>query len=164
MKLSNPAHPVEIILEYFLDSPDHVVSSGKHEYIKALIINKSNINEQHAQVLANVFQTSVLFWLNLQKQYDICLEKPLKDMSINCDTYIKALISVSKTKQPAHFPTESGESLYLLTEQAYKYLLSKCTEDEAWDLGWLGQSEPHAISKSMPEKLKKLIQKHNNTY
>lgn len=162
MNLANPAHPVEIILEYFLDSPDHVVSSGKHEYIKALIINKSNINEQHAQVLANVFQTSVLFWLNLQKQYDTCLEKPLKDMSINCDTCIKALISVSKTKQPAHFPTESGESLYLLTEQAYKYLLSKCTEDEAWDLGWLGQSEEHTKSVPMSKSLIDLIQKNTS--
>ena len=39
-------------------------------------------------------------------------------------------------------PAKIGE-LYLITEQAYKYFLSKCTEDELWDLGFLGCSEEH---------------------
>lgn len=164
MKIHNPASPSEILLEYFLHSPDSVISSGKANFVKSLILNKTKITEEIANTLANIFITSQDFWLNLQKQYEQSLEKPLKDMSISCDTCIKALASLSVTKQPAYFPIASGEPVYLLTEQVYKYLLSKCTEDEAWDLGWLGQSEPHAISKGMPEKLKKLIQKHNNTY
>jgi hypothetical protein len=35
------------------------------------------------------------------------------------------------------------QNLYVISEQAYKYFLSKCTEDELWDLGFLGQSEKH---------------------
>ena len=38
------------------------------------------------------------------------------------------------------------KSLFIISEQAYKYFLSKCTEDELWDLGILGCSEEHVRS------------------
>ena len=55
-----------------------------------------------------------------------------------------AVSHVVETSQPASIPVADGDDLYIISEQAYKYFLSKCTEDELWDLGFLGQSEKHA--------------------
>lgn len=50
---------------------------------------------------------------------------------------------------------EHVSPVYLLTEQAYKYMLSKCTKDELWDLGFLGNSEEHVVKSQMPFNLKR---------
>lgn len=171
MKISNPVHPSEIILECFLNSPDFVIFANKTEYVKSLILNKSDINQESANILASFFQTSIEYWLNLQKQYKDSLEKPLQDMSISFDdsfkgaketliTGIPSKVLIGYDQKPNN--KEIIAPVYMLTEQAYKYLLSKCTADEAWDLGWLGQSKEHAISKNMPEKLKDLIKKEKS--
>ena len=39
---------------------------------------------------------------------------------------------------------------YEKLEEAYKYFLSKCTEDELWDLGFLGCSEEHVRVANVP--------------
>lgn len=57
------------------------------------------------------------------------------------------------------FDLNRDKPIYFMSEQAYKYMLSKCNEDEAFDLGILGQSEEHAKSVGMPEKLKSLLNK-----
>lgn len=168
MKFNSPVHPSEIILEYFLDSPDFVISANKQEYIKNLILNKSDINQESANILASIFQTSTDYWLNIQKQYNDSLEEPLQDMSVSFDDSFKgakeALITGIPSKVLIGYGQEPNNKeiiapVYMLTEQAYKYLLSKCTEDEAWDLGWLGQSEKHVVSVDMPKKLKTLLHK-----
>ena len=50
------------------------------------------------------------------------------------------------------------QHLYVMTEQAYIYMLSKCTKDELWDMGILGQSEKHVKkvepSQSLQNKIK----------
>lgn len=159
MKLQIVVHPSSIILEYLLEHLSKVLESNSEEYLKVLILDKKDLTKSDSDILSNIFSTSSDYWLNLQKQWDLLKEEPLKDMSISCDTCIKALISISNTKQPAYFPTVSGEPIYMLTEQSYKYLLSKCTEEEAWDLGWLGQSEEHISSKKMDNKLLKSLNK-----
>ena len=70
-----------------------------------------------------------------------------------------AVSHVVETSQPASIPVADGDDLYIISEQAYKYFLSKCTEDELWDLGFLGQSEKHVrpADVSILRKLTKLL-------
>lgn len=155
MNLHNPAHPSEIILEYYLSSPDFVVSAGKPKTLKNLIQNKIPITQEYAEILANIFQTSVDYWLNLQKQYDLAEKpEPLQDKSIVCDTLDLAFSSLSETGRPSNY-----QGTYLLSEQSYKYLISGRTQDEEWDLGWLGASEKYTISTKMPKALTDAIDK-----
>lgn len=86
-------------------------------------------------------------------------EKPLKDMTKEVLMPLSAINHTIKTSTPTrtYLNEDKTNPVIILTEQAYKYLLSKCTEDEAWDLGWLGQSEEHAVSRPMHPKLKKHI-------
>lgn len=49
------------------------------------------------------------------------------------------------------------EPVFLITQQAYNYLLKSMKEDEAWDLGFLGCSEEHVVPKEVNPKLKQLI-------
>ena len=72
------------------------------------------------------------------------LNKPCPDISKELDME-NAFEYVNNT----HSPAKIGD-LYLISEQAYKYFLSKCTEDELWDLGFLGSSEEHARSVDVP--------------
>lgn len=50
---------------------------------------------------------------------------------------------------------EQVRPVYLLTESAYKYMLAKCTEDELYDMGILGQSEEHTVKVEMPFNLRR---------
>lgn len=50
---------------------------------------------------------------------------------------------------------EYVQPVYLLTECAYKYMLSKCTEDELYDMGILGQSTEHIVKVEMPFNLRR---------
>lgn len=56
---------------------------------------------------------------------------------------------VLETSEPTILPTVDG-NMVLMKEQAYLYFLSKCTEDELWDLGFLGCSEKHARPVNVP--------------
>lgn len=86
--------------------------------------------------------------------------EPLADPSIHYSKVSHALIHVLETKEIASSTYgDRNEIVYIMTEQAYKYMLSKCTEDEAFDLGILGQSEQHMKSVGIPEKLKSLLNK-----
>lgn len=85
------------------------------------------------------------------------------DMSESIETITKAVDYVLRTGSPAvvqyGITDDQGKEIvkpvYLLTEQAYKYMLSKCTEDELWDLGFLGCSEEHVKSVEMPFNLRR---------
>lgn len=89
--------------------------------------------------------------------------KPCPDMSESIETITKAAEHVLRTGSPAvvqyGITDDQGEEhvspVYLLTEQAYKYMLSKCTKDELWDLGFLGNSEEHVVKLQMPFNLKR---------
>lgn len=72
-------------------------------------------------------------------------ETPCPDVSTRISgSLMDAVSHVVETSQPASIPMAGSEDLYIISGQAYKYFLSKCTEDELWDLGFLGQSEKHA--------------------
>lgn len=76
-------------------------------------------------------------------------DQPCPDVSKRIDgSVMDALSHVVDTNQPAIIPMV-GNDLVVITEQAYKYFLSKCTKDELWDLGFLGQSEKHIKSASV---------------
>lgn len=86
-------------------------------------------------------------------------DKPCPDIAkVVGKTVSESVDYVLETSEPTIIPTTSG-NLVLLTEQAYKYFLSKCTEDEMWDLGFLGNSEKHARPVGVPKTLKELIER-----
>ena len=50
----------------------------------------------------------------------------------------------------------------MIPEEAFHYLMSKCHEDELWDLRFLGASEAHIKVKEMPKKILDYIAKNKN--
>lgn len=77
--------------------------------------------------------------------------KPCPDLSKRINGSVMDAIShVVDTNQPAVIPMAGSEDFVIITEQAYKYFLSKCTEDELWDLGFLGASEKYARASQSP--------------
>ena len=77
-------------------------------------------------------------------------ERPCPDLAIVVGSCTEDSVDhVLETGEPTILPTTNG-NLVLMTERAYKYFLSKCTEDELWDLGFLGASEKHARPVDVP--------------
>ena len=94
-------------------------------------------------------------------------EKVCPDMAVEYQSITKGAEYVRKTGSPAFvnygLHTEEGEIIepvYLITEQAYQYLLAKCSEDELWDLGFLGNSEEHTVAVPMNPRLQTLLGKN----
>ncbi len=95
------------------------------------------------------------------------ISKPLKDMSKPFGNLFRAATFTAEEQTPTTCliathdseGVQTNKKVYILDEQAYKYFLSKCTEDEVWDLGWLGQSEKHAKRSQMPQKLVEQLKK-----
>lgn len=83
------------------------------------------------------------------------LDKPCPDMAKEM-SHVDSFLYVAQTGSPAKvgiLPVGnefSPQKLVVITERAYEYFLSKCTEDELWDLGFLGASEEHARSVDVP--------------
>lgn len=87
-------------------------------------------------------------------------EKPLADPAKHFEWASDAIEYVRDGKGIAYSSfDERDKPIYFMSEQAYKYMLSKCTEDEAYDLGILGQSEQYVKSVGIPDKLKSLLNK-----
>ena len=165
MNIKTVAHPSEILYDLVLEAPKDLLQISNYELFKDIILNKKDLTEQSCEFLAKVFQTSKEYWMNMQAQWDevnsiLSADKPCPDMSEEAQTEYDAFTYVLNTSGVSriHLKPSSQEfeaqNLYVMTEQAYKYLLSKCTEDEAWDLGWLGYSEKHATKVDMNPKLK----------
>lgn len=80
----------------------------------------------------------------------------LQDPAVLFTSSLGAFKHVAYTKSPVYLNSMvegQTEPLYVISEQAYKYLISSLQEDEKWDLGWLGCSEQHAQSVGMHPKL-----------
>lgn len=98
---------------------------------------------------------------NIAAQFDGS-ETPCPDMSKEM-SHVDSFPYVAETGSPAKVGIVpmgnefQPQNLYVISEQAYKYFLSKCTEDELWDLGFLGQSEKHVRSADV-SILRKLAQ------
>lgn len=163
MKLCNPVHPSEIILEYILNN-DNSIYEDKVNLLKLLILNRTNIDERTAMILAEIFKTSIDFWLNLQKQYDDAQEKPLNYVPKTTLLPFSAINNVLKTGE-AYYTYLNGnepkedEKVVVLSTKAFEYLMLNKTQDEFWDLDFFGASAEHAVSKGMPKKLKELLGK-----
>lgn len=74
----NPAHPAEIIVAYMDDmSSDELATSMgvSIEVVHGILREEKPIDETIAGALAKVFETSPLFWQNLQSQYDMAQKK-----------------------------------------------------------------------------------------
>ena len=87
----------------------------------------------------------------------------LQDPAIPFTSSLAAFKHVAYTQSPVYLNgmvEGQTEPLYVISEQAYKYLISSLEEDEKWDLGWLGCSEQHTQSRGMNPKLLKKLQEH----
>lgn len=160
----NFVHPSQIVLEYYLGNPSFVVSAGKEEILETIITNKVKITENVANILASVFCTSTEFWLNLQRQYDSALVDFEKFLEISHDTVKgsqKTILKGCPTKVLVNAHTQDGREIiqpvYIITEQAYKHLISKCDHNDLLNLGYLGYFEEHVKQVELPEALKRLV-------
>ena len=91
---------------------------------------------------------------------------PCPDMSEEAQTEHDAFTYVINTSGVSRIhlkPTSQefeAQDLYVVTEQAYKYMLSKCTKDELWDMGILGQSEEHVKKVEPSQTLQNKIKRY----
>jgi addiction module HigA family antidote len=75
-------HPGEILLEEFLKPLDLTqVALARHlgiptQRISEIVRGKRGITPDTAWLFAQAFGTTPQFWLNLQMQYDLALNKP----------------------------------------------------------------------------------------
>ena len=74
--MKNAPHPGEILLEYMdvldLEVEDVSEALGVVNYtVKMLVECRSSVNTWIAMRLAKCFSTTIDFWLNLQKEYDL---------------------------------------------------------------------------------------------
>jgi len=77
-----PTHPGEILVEEFM-IPLNLTQAALAEYlgvplqeINEIVKGKRGITSETAWLLAQAFQTSPEFWMNLQTQYDLALNQP----------------------------------------------------------------------------------------
>lgn len=77
-----PTHPGIILLEEFLE-PMNITQEALAAYlnvsvkqINEIIQEKNEITPQIAWLLAQAFNTTPQFWMNLQTNYDLALNKP----------------------------------------------------------------------------------------
>ena len=77
-----PTHPGEILLEEFLKPLELTqVALAKHlgiptQRINEIVRGKRGITPETAWLLAQAFRTTPQFWLNLQTQHDLAVNKP----------------------------------------------------------------------------------------
>ena len=97
--------------------------------------------------------------MNMQKEWDevnsiLSADKPCPDVSVRFTGYLRGPFAQAHEEgRPVKEFIYNDQPVYILSEQAYKYMLSKCTEDEMWDLGFLGQSEKHMKKVELPKPL-----------
>lgn len=81
MKLMNPIHPGEILMQEFLSplglsEKSFAEASGVSEsLINELIAGKSGISANLALSFSDYFGNSAEFWMNLQSRYELEIEK-----------------------------------------------------------------------------------------
>ncbi|MEA5417618.1 MAG: HigA family addiction module antitoxin [Prochlorothrix sp.] len=77
-----PTHPGEILLEEFLQ-PLALTQAALAAHLEIptqrvneIVRGKRGITPETAWLLSQAFQTTPEFWMNLQAQYDLCLNRP----------------------------------------------------------------------------------------
>ena len=164
MNIKAIVHPSEILYDMLLEAPKGLLGITNYELFKDIVLNKKDLTEQNCEFLAKVFQTSKEYWMNMQAQWDkansiVGANKPCPDVSqeakteYDAFTYVINTSGVSKILIKPHSQEFEAKNLYVMTEQAYNYMLAKCTEDELWNLGFLSQSEKHMKKVELPKPL-----------
>ena len=171
MNIKAIVHPSEILYDMLLEAPKGLLGITNYELFKDIVLNKKDLTEQNCEFLAKVFQTSKEYWINMQAQWDeansiVGANKPCPDVSQEAKTEYDAFTYVINTSGVSriHLKPSSQEfeaqNLYVITEQAYKYMLSKCTKDELLDMGILGQSEEHVKKVEPSQTLQNKIKRY----
>ncbi len=81
-----PTHPGEILLEEFLKPLDLTqVALVKHlgiptQRVNEIVRGKRGITPETAWLFSQAFNTTPQFWLNLQMQYDLALNRPEREI------------------------------------------------------------------------------------
>ena len=75
-------------------------------------------------------------------------------------TYVLNTSGVSRIYLKPSSQEFEAQNLYVMTEQAYIYMLSKCTKDELWDMGILGQSKEHVRKVEPSQTLQNKIKRY----
>ena len=81
-----PTHPGEILQEQFLDPMDITqVALAKHlgipvQRVNEIVRKKRGITPETAWLLAQAFDTTPDFWMNLQTNHDLALNRPKKEL------------------------------------------------------------------------------------
>ncbi|KPK07460.1 MAG: XRE family transcriptional regulator [Anaerolineae bacterium SG8_19] len=81
-----PTHPGEILLEEFLKPLDlSQVALAEHlgiptQRVNEIVRGKRGITPETAWLFSQAFGTTPQFWLNLQMQYDLALNKPQRQI------------------------------------------------------------------------------------
>ena len=159
MSIKTVAHPSEILYDMVLEVPKDLLQISNYELFKDIILNKKDLTEQNCIFFAKVFQTPKEYWMNMQAQWDeansiVGANKPCPDVSVRFTDYLRGPFAQAHEEgRPVKEFVYNDQPVYILSEQAYKYMLSKCTEDEMWDLGFLGQSEKHMKKVELPKPL-----------
>ena len=77
MMMHNPCHPGEILKESFMQPLNLTVTETARRLgvtrktVSDLINEKSGVSTEMAYKLSEACDTTALFWVNLQKQYDL---------------------------------------------------------------------------------------------
>lgn len=77
-----PTHPGEVLLEEFLKPLDLTqVALARHlgipvQRVNEIVRGKRGITPESAWLFSQAFNTTPQFWLNLQMQYDLVLNRP----------------------------------------------------------------------------------------
>lgn len=163
-----PSSPIEILSKKILDNIS-ILDEHKIKFLHNVIDTGVKINEYLAIGLASAFATekepvtkiTVDFWLNTQKQWDEYNKIDLlSDPAVEFKSSLAAFKHIAFNGSPVYLSNVIDNqpfNIYLISEQAYKYIIKHFTEDDKWDLGWLGCSEEHSRKVEMPEALKRLI-------
>mgnify|MGYP001047025293 CR=1 FL=1 len=83
-----PSHPGEILLEEFLEPMGITqVALAKHlgvptQRINEIVRGKRGVTPETAWLLSQAFGTTPQFWLNLQMNYDLALNRPKMDVEL----------------------------------------------------------------------------------
>lgn len=82
-----PTHPGEILQEEFLKPLNLTqVALAEHldipvQRVNEVVRGKRGITPQTAWLLAQALKTSPQFWMNLQTNYDLALNRPVEEIS-----------------------------------------------------------------------------------
>lgn len=149
-------HPSAIVFAYIKENglPFDKYPTEDFNAIDAIVLNNKPLDSLDCKLLSKIFDTTEKYWSNMQEQFDNMVSitgenKPCPDVSKEIIMPLSAIHNTIKSSTPSktYLPDDTDKSnpVIIMKEEAYLYMLSNCTEDELWDLGFLGESEEHAV-------------------